>query len=129
MSHASLAPVFEDELDPGTHVQSDADIGEWVKRVMIQNVAPGRRIVGEAAEVGIKSGFTISIRTGFGRIALLFLASERTEPDRVAIRDETHAARTPDRSASSYAPSRSQADGDTMPPAGAISTRRRSERR
>jgi hypothetical protein len=34
MSQAPLAPVFEDELDPGTHVQSNADIGEWVKRVV-----------------------------------------------------------------------------------------------
>jgi choline dehydrogenase len=34
MSQASLAPVIEEELDPGPHVQSDADIGEWVKRVV-----------------------------------------------------------------------------------------------
>jgi hypothetical protein len=41
---------------------------------------------------GIKAEFTIPIRSGFGRIALPSLASERTEPDRVAISDETHAA-------------------------------------
>jgi choline dehydrogenase-like flavoprotein len=33
MSQASLAPVIEEELDPGPGVQSDADIGEWVKPV------------------------------------------------------------------------------------------------
>ncbi|WP_352648171.1 autoinducer binding domain-containing protein [Mesorhizobium sp. M0408] len=59
---------------------------------MMRHGGEVRRIAGEAAEFGIKSGFTIPIRTGFGRIALLSLASERTEPDRVAIRDETHAA-------------------------------------
>lgn len=34
MSQASLASVIEQELDPGPDVQSDADIAEWVKRVV-----------------------------------------------------------------------------------------------
>jgi choline dehydrogenase len=29
-----LAPVIEEEMDPGPHIQSDAEIGEWVKRVV-----------------------------------------------------------------------------------------------
>ena len=31
MAQASLAPVLEEELEPGPHIQSDEDIGEWVK--------------------------------------------------------------------------------------------------
>jgi choline dehydrogenase-like flavoprotein len=34
MAQESLAPVIEEEMDPGLHVQSDADIREWVKRVV-----------------------------------------------------------------------------------------------
>ncbi|MBO4220843.1 GMC family oxidoreductase [Bradyrhizobium neotropicale] len=34
MDQESLAPVIEEEMDPGPHVQSDAEIGEWVKRVV-----------------------------------------------------------------------------------------------
>src|ERR1700741_4318629 len=34
MAQESLAPVIEEELDPGPHIQSDAEIGEWVKRVV-----------------------------------------------------------------------------------------------
>lgn len=64
----------------------------WSGADMMRHGGEVRKIAGEAAEFGIKSGFTIPIRTGFGRIALLSLASERTEPDRVTIKDETHAA-------------------------------------
>ncbi|WFU42762.1 FAD-dependent oxidoreductase [Bradyrhizobium sp. CB82] len=31
MAQESLAPVIEEEIDPGPHIQSDAEIGEWVK--------------------------------------------------------------------------------------------------
>jgi choline dehydrogenase len=31
MAQASLASVIEEEIDPGPHIQSDGDIGEWVK--------------------------------------------------------------------------------------------------
>src|SRR5438477_543727 len=34
MAQESLAPVIEEEIDPGPRVQSDAEIGEWVKRVV-----------------------------------------------------------------------------------------------
>ncbi|MDB5606656.1 MAG: glucose-methanol-choline oxidoreductase [Bradyrhizobium sp.] len=34
MAQESLAPVIEEEMDPGPHIQSDAEIGEWVKRVV-----------------------------------------------------------------------------------------------
>lgn len=34
MAQESLASVIEEEMDPGTHVQSDTEIGEWVKRVV-----------------------------------------------------------------------------------------------
>jgi choline dehydrogenase len=34
MSQESLASVIEEEMDPGPHIQSDAEIGEWVKRVV-----------------------------------------------------------------------------------------------
>ena len=34
MAQESLASVIEEEMDPGTHIQSDAEIGEWVKRVV-----------------------------------------------------------------------------------------------
>jgi choline dehydrogenase len=34
MARESLAPVIEEEMDPGPHIQSDAEIGEWVKRVV-----------------------------------------------------------------------------------------------
>jgi choline dehydrogenase-like flavoprotein len=34
MAQPSLAAVIEEELDPGPDIQSDADIGEWVKRVV-----------------------------------------------------------------------------------------------
>ena len=34
MAQESLAPVIEEEMDPGLRVQSDAEIGEWVKRVV-----------------------------------------------------------------------------------------------
>lgn len=34
MAQESLAPVIEQELEPGPHIQSDAEIGEWVKRVV-----------------------------------------------------------------------------------------------
>jgi LuxR family transcriptional activator of conjugal transfer of Ti plasmids len=64
----------------------------WSGDDMMRHGGEVHRIAGEAAEFGIKSGFTIPIRRGFGRIALPSLASERTEPERVAIRDETHAA-------------------------------------
>ena len=31
MAQASLAPVITEELEPGRHVQSDEEIGEWIK--------------------------------------------------------------------------------------------------
>jgi choline dehydrogenase-like flavoprotein len=31
MAQESLAPVIEEEMDPGPRIQSDAEIGEWVK--------------------------------------------------------------------------------------------------
>jgi choline dehydrogenase len=34
MAQESLASVIEEEIDPGPHIQSDAEIGEWVKRVV-----------------------------------------------------------------------------------------------
>ena len=34
MAQESLARVIEEEMEPGPHIQSDADIGEWVKRVV-----------------------------------------------------------------------------------------------
>ena len=34
MAQASLAPVITEELDPGPRIQSDAEIGEWVKRAV-----------------------------------------------------------------------------------------------
>ncbi|MES2065553.1 MAG: GMC family oxidoreductase N-terminal domain-containing protein [Pseudomonadota bacterium] len=33
MRQESLAPVIEDEIEPGPQAQTDAEIGEWVKRV------------------------------------------------------------------------------------------------
>jgi LuxR family transcriptional regulator, activator of conjugal transfer of Ti plasmids len=64
----------------------------WSAADMMRHGGEIRKIAGEASEFGIKSGFTIPIRTGFGRVALLSLASESTNADCVAIRDETHAA-------------------------------------
>ncbi|KRR22716.1 GMC family oxidoreductase [Bradyrhizobium retamae] len=34
MGQESLASVIEEEMDPGPHIQSDAEIGEWVRRVV-----------------------------------------------------------------------------------------------
>jgi choline dehydrogenase-like flavoprotein len=34
MAQESLASVIEEEMDPGPHIQSDAEIGEWVKRAV-----------------------------------------------------------------------------------------------
>ena len=34
MAQESLASVIEEEMDPGPHIQLDAEIGEWVKRVV-----------------------------------------------------------------------------------------------
>jgi choline dehydrogenase-like flavoprotein len=34
MAQESLAPVIEEEIEPGPRTQSDAEIGEWVKRVV-----------------------------------------------------------------------------------------------
>ncbi|MBR1165098.1 GMC family oxidoreductase N-terminal domain-containing protein [Bradyrhizobium elkanii] len=34
MAQESLASVIEEEMDPGSQVRSDAEIGEWVKRVV-----------------------------------------------------------------------------------------------
>jgi choline dehydrogenase-like flavoprotein len=34
MAQKSLALIITEELDPGPRVQSDAEIGEWVKRVV-----------------------------------------------------------------------------------------------
>ena len=34
MAQESLAPVIEEEIDPGPGIQSDAEIGEWVKRAV-----------------------------------------------------------------------------------------------
>jgi choline dehydrogenase-like flavoprotein len=34
MAQASLAKVIEEEVEPGPHLQSDAELGEWVKRVV-----------------------------------------------------------------------------------------------
>jgi choline dehydrogenase-like flavoprotein len=34
MAQKSLAPVITEEIDPGPRVQSDAEIGEWVKRAV-----------------------------------------------------------------------------------------------
>jgi choline dehydrogenase-like flavoprotein len=34
MAQASLASVIEEEMDPGPRIQSDAEISEWVKRVV-----------------------------------------------------------------------------------------------
>jgi choline dehydrogenase-like flavoprotein len=31
MAQASLAPVITEELEPGQHVQSDEEIGEWIR--------------------------------------------------------------------------------------------------
>jgi choline dehydrogenase len=31
MAQASLAPIITEEIDPGPRIQSDAEIGEWVK--------------------------------------------------------------------------------------------------
>lgn len=33
MAQESLASVIEEEIQPGPHIQSDAEIGEWVRRV------------------------------------------------------------------------------------------------
>ncbi|WP_262269477.1 GMC family oxidoreductase [Microvirga yunnanensis] len=34
MAQESLAPAIEEEIDPGPSIQSDAEIGEWVKRAV-----------------------------------------------------------------------------------------------
>jgi choline dehydrogenase len=34
MAQKSLAPAIEEEMEPGPHIQSDAEIGDWVKRVV-----------------------------------------------------------------------------------------------
>jgi len=34
MAQESLAPVIAEEIEPGPRIQSDAEIGEWVKRVV-----------------------------------------------------------------------------------------------
>jgi choline dehydrogenase len=34
MAQESIAPVIEEEIEPGPLIQSDAEIGEWVKRVV-----------------------------------------------------------------------------------------------
>jgi choline dehydrogenase-like flavoprotein len=34
MAQASLAKVIEEEMEPGPHLQSDAELGEWVKRAV-----------------------------------------------------------------------------------------------
>jgi choline dehydrogenase-like flavoprotein len=34
MAQESLAPVIEEEMEPGPHIQSDTEIGEWVKRAV-----------------------------------------------------------------------------------------------
>ncbi|WP_449470167.1 GMC family oxidoreductase [Sphingobium chungangianum] len=34
MAQPSLASVIEEEMEPGPHIQSDTEIGEWVKRVV-----------------------------------------------------------------------------------------------
>ncbi|MET4493417.1 GMC family oxidoreductase N-terminal domain-containing protein [Bradyrhizobium sp. LA7.1] len=34
MAQESLASVIEEEMEPGPHIQSDEEIGEWVKRVV-----------------------------------------------------------------------------------------------
>ena len=34
MAQESLARVIEEEMEPGPHIRSDADIGEWAKRVV-----------------------------------------------------------------------------------------------
>ncbi|MER9432502.1 GMC oxidoreductase [Mesorhizobium sp. M0408] len=60
MSQASLAPVFEEELDPGTHVQSDADIGEWVKRVVTTMWHPvGTRRMGQDARAVVDASLGV----------------------------------------------------------------------
>src|SRR3546814_16026487 len=34
MAQESLAPVIEVEMEPGPHIQSDGEIGDWVQRVV-----------------------------------------------------------------------------------------------
>lgn len=48
----------------------------WPSEAMTRMSKERRSFYGEAAQFGIRSGITIPIRTGFGRITLLTLASE-----------------------------------------------------
>lgn len=64
----------------------------WSGSDMMRHGGDIRKIAGEAGEFGIRSGFTIPIRTGFGRVALLSLASDRPQAECVALKNEAHAA-------------------------------------
>src|SRR3546814_13288225 len=52
MAQESLAPVIEEEMEPGPHIQADGEIGEWVKRVVTTMWHPvGTCRMGEGARV------------------------------------------------------------------------------
>lgn len=64
----------------------------WSGRDMHRHGAEISRFANEAGEFGIRSGFAVPIRVGFGGTALLTFASSRRELDPVGIRDLAQAA-------------------------------------
>lgn len=54
---------------------------------MAGSAAPIKRLFGEAAEFGLRSGLTIPVRGSFGRIAMLTLATDQPRADFIQIRD------------------------------------------
>lgn len=64
----------------------------WNADDMVRAGGETKRIAEEAKEFGIRYGFSIPVRTGFGGAAMLTLASEVGQPDPVALRDIAFAA-------------------------------------
>jgi LuxR family transcriptional activator of conjugal transfer of Ti plasmids len=71
-SYAGIDPVVRNAKD-------QLEAFAWSNEASTRMSKERRAFYGEAAEFGIRSGITIPIRTGFGRMAMLTLASKETE--------------------------------------------------
>jgi LuxR family transcriptional activator of conjugal transfer of Ti plasmids len=71
-SYAMIDPVVRNARD---QLEAFAWPNEAAQRMSKER----RNFYGEAAEFGVRSGITVPIKTGFGRMAMLTLASEEVE--------------------------------------------------
>lgn len=71
-SYALIDPVVR-------NARGQLEAFAWTNKASLRMSKERRNFYGEAGEYGIRSGITIPIKTGFGRMAMLTLASEEAD--------------------------------------------------